>query len=53
MCKNSNFGIWSCLCEFGIRDFQKWLPSNQWRHCWGTEQTGTNDVTEFQAENHL
>ena len=36
-----------------IRDFQKWLPSNKWRHSWGTEQTGTNDVTEYQAENHL
>ena len=36
-----------------IRDFHKWLPSNKWRHCWGTEQTGTNDVTEYQAENHL
>ena len=36
-----------------IRDFQKWLPSNKWRHCWGTEQTGTNDVTEYRAKNHL
>ena len=43
----------SSVNNITIRDFQKWLPSNKWRHCWGTEQTGTNEVTEYQAENHL
>ena len=38
---------------WSIRDFHKWLPSNKWRHCWGTEQTGTNDVTEYLAGNRL